>query len=407
MANYNNTYKNHVHQDYLYYDIDVINSKKFDDGKKITLSYSDIRDKPIISDTSKYYMSIDRVELDGLKLPLFVPKIETGQNDINKTVYKLSIQYQYQYDNGATQTETKTLNIQFFTRNLNSKTPTAPTVKQQYGEYYFVNTYEHFSKMFNDTLALINTSLQTSIRAATSDASITVPTQPVLHYDCSNERFELYLDSKTYGKTGNTFGDTTGTIEFHSRIFFDSHLFALFDGFNHSYTGADLKESNTLGVDFLTYEILPHLDPLNLNIVTINSNTYYKMLPNYDILSSVWSPITSLVFISNIPMQPHLTGSGVKELQDQSGGNSTSLSKIITDIQLPGDSQQYKKKISYFSPAAGYRWTELTKSQNSIREIDFQVYYKLKNDSSLVSIETLNGAHVSILIKFKHKNIEN
>ena len=274
--------------------------------------------------------------------------------------------------------------------------------------------------MFNDTLVSINASLQASIRTATGDNTIDVPQAPILFYNSASERFELYLDSTTYGLTNksydkngssDTFGDTAGTIEFHSRLFFDSNIYALLDGFNFNYTGSDVANDNTLATDYLTYEIVPpKMSPLDeLNVVEFgtegNKKKYYKLIPNYSNLSSIWSPISSIVFETTvIPVVSEITGVD----ENKFGGTSTNLinySKIITDIQLPGDAQQYRKKISYFSPSAGYRWIDLGKTGDRLRAIDFEVSYKLKNDGKIYSIDVLNGSHINILMKFKHKNI--
>lgn len=64
--------------------------------------FNETRASPLISDISKYYFSIVRFSMTaGKNLPLFIPLIEVGQADIDKTIYRSTIDVSFDYDFGG------------------------------------------------------------------------------------------------------------------------------------------------------------------------------------------------------------------------------------------------------------------------------------------------------------------
>jgi hypothetical protein len=89
----------------IYLDLDVINNAdpSVDDDPPI-LRFEEIRTSPFVQNTGEYFLSIIRFSLQtGSILPVFIPRIQTGQSDVNLTVYIISLVFR------ATSTSTPTI----------------------------------------------------------------------------------------------------------------------------------------------------------------------------------------------------------------------------------------------------------------------------------------------------------
>ena len=74
----------------IFYDITVTNINS-NLSSNPELAFTETRLNPLVSDPSKYYMSIVRFSLDTASLPVFLPTIQPAQSDINLTIYSVSI----------------------------------------------------------------------------------------------------------------------------------------------------------------------------------------------------------------------------------------------------------------------------------------------------------------------------
>ena len=75
------------------YNCDIINNRTTSAGTDPPLRFNETRDAPIIRDSSQYYFSIVRFSMNGpnKELPIFIPSIQTHQDNINLTNYSLRI----------------------------------------------------------------------------------------------------------------------------------------------------------------------------------------------------------------------------------------------------------------------------------------------------------------------------
>ena len=144
--------------DYIYFNADIINNTSSDTllaGGNVppdpAIRFNETRDTALCSDTSKYDFTIVRFTMDGpgLDLPIFIPTIELGQTDVNKTTYKMAVTYQQTWNTnlGAISfaiTPTPTF-IEFLPENYNTSVapiPAAPLTQQDIStDYYYVNTF--------------------------------------------------------------------------------------------------------------------------------------------------------------------------------------------------------------------------------------------------------------------------
>ena len=78
----------HVHAD-----LDVVNNDMTSDVRAPTLSLQDRRNAPYIErDSADYLCSITRFSNQtGRPLPVFIPRIELGQTDVDKSVYAMTL----------------------------------------------------------------------------------------------------------------------------------------------------------------------------------------------------------------------------------------------------------------------------------------------------------------------------
>ena len=78
---------------HTYLDLDVVNNNLNSSTNAPQLRFEENRNTPFLEgDSSEYFCSIVRFSIQtGNSLPIFIPRVETGQTDINKTVYKATL----------------------------------------------------------------------------------------------------------------------------------------------------------------------------------------------------------------------------------------------------------------------------------------------------------------------------
>src|SRR5512137_1326330 len=99
---------------HIYLDLDVLNNDTAPTSRAPVLSFEETRTHPFLEGSaSDYFVSIVRFSIQtGTSLPVFIPRIATGAtdnptNDINKTIYKITMTYE-----GATHAE-KTSSVSY------------------------------------------------------------------------------------------------------------------------------------------------------------------------------------------------------------------------------------------------------------------------------------------------------
>lgn len=365
--NFNN-FNGHKDYQHIYYNVDIVNARTQSNGNIDPIaSFSETRDTPIISDASQYKMSIIRFTMNGIKdLPLFIPIIEENQPDRNKTIYKISLK------SGSS---TITQNIMFYPENSNLSVSPQSLEKQNFADdYYYIHTYSHMVKLLNETFASAIQQLNT----ATSQTYI----PPVMVYDPLEKGFHFYIPTGANGDYD---------------IFFDRNLYNLFSNF---------PSIRNLSSDDLAYQI-EKVYPLGLNEVTLQGNTYVKLQQEYNSIGTFWSPIESIVFTSNLLP---IVSEGVaptsiygKENISTPVSSSTNFEPIITDIALTlDDAYNYKEFISYI-PTSQYRYVSLTNSQQAIKSINVNIFWKCRYNGQLIPLRMSNLSNISLKFLFEKK----
>jgi len=441
--------------DIVYYNADITNARTLDrgSGQDPRVNFNETRDAPIISDASKYYLSIVRFTMNGAgkELPLFIPTIDVNENgdnptyDVNQTIYRITLRLQM---NGNVYTGQAPLI--WVPEDKDAPVPTIPTAADKRQDlstrYYHATSYGRFLKMMS---VAIQTAYDAVIAAATAGGDTAITKRPFLKIN-DDGTFSWYCDA--YGWGSNPISVATSTIPAASEerwsLFLDSNLHGLLSNWEFDYHGADKNNTSTLRpVEFMTYEYkfereendliqgaLPLLGEDDAFILSspndnYSANTgdlkiqqrnfpgtpavdraipYYVFKQEYLSTGTLWSPIESIVFTSTLlPCVNEFTG------VPQRFGDSTDRTQattqnafqpIITDIAIPTTSAQDYRGFIEYAPSAEYRMISLATSKQEIKNIDIQVFWKNRIDGSLNPIRLYNNSNISLKIMFRKRD---
>ena len=346
-----------IEPDFIYYDISVASIRTEETGiNDPQVRFSETRTQPILSDCSKYNMSIIRFTMDGAgsDLPMWIPTIANVSVDADVTIYNVSV-------------------IIGGVKNTVPLTWTTEVNGASYGssKYYFCYTYSHFCDIFNSAIALAVKNITATVKA------------PRLVYNGVTNLFSLYCDSTVWGTT--------------AQVYFDANLYQLLRNFNNIYTPNSAPFTN---------EILIQNNLTNI-FTGDDATKYIVMTQDYPSTDAIWSPVQSIVFTSSlIPIVAEQIGQPIIFSNNNNVSPLTSQAQFqqtITDIALPLQrSSDYKGFVEY-APNP-YRMINLSDSKTEIRQIDISVFYKDRY-GKLYPVTLANGASVSMKIMFRHKRL--
>lgn len=331
------------------------------------------------------------------------------------------------------------------------------------GRYYFVYTYQHWMNLVNNALqgawddaepSAINTYHPTlSISAqwtaywtsigGNSGNKPALQGKPVfMTYNENNGLFSLWGSSYCCGNTNNytnssstpplfvaplptnAWSNNQGTPVYATNttqgtelmnLFFNTDMFGLFSNFNNFYIGDEVSgrtnqilfQNRGNNLEQLSSVVFPFTTAPG-DVATIAQSSYYLVMEQeYNSTSTLWSPISSIVFSSTmIPIFPEQTGTpltygeGNNNVPTESTSNFT---PIITDISVPMTrADDYRGFLSY-TPTGEYRLSSFTGSRTELRNIDIQVFWKNRINNILYPITMFNLSSVSIKMMFRKK----
>jgi hypothetical protein len=458
--------------DIVYYNADIINDNQTNQvaiGADPVIRFQETRSTALIKDISLFNFSIVRFTMDGPNkdLPLFLPTVQLGQSDVDLTAYSIGIKFKpatafvygdYNaipdiYARGFVKYLTET--AAYYAGTL--PFPNAPLTSQDIrGVYYFVYTYQHwltlcnllfFQLTSNDPVApsayfpegnlayqfaitygattghIVPTVLQLPTASAhtgqtwavestgrfylsngtiwilqTSPALPNSNQPPQFQYDATTGLFSLFV-SGDYLYPSPIVPPFLTPVAY--TMYFNTNMFGLFTNFANFYIGNEANgQVNQLIFQNKLFK--------NYYVDPSNSLSWFIYTQEHESTSSLWSPISSLVFTSTlIPIFPENTGQPIVFGGTNNNPNSSTsaFQPIITDIALPmsAGAYDYRTFIEYL-PSAEYRLSSFTGSRQELRNIDVQVFWKARLDNNLYPVRMFNLSSVSIKMMFRKKS---
>jgi hypothetical protein len=281
---------------------------------------------------------------------------------------------------------------------------------------------------------------------------------PQLIYSVSTGKFSISASNMCFGNLLQTFTPSTATAGTPivlgqaarplSRLFFNTNLAGLLSNFQNrtwndpgsssvgtyspyplTTTQPSLSVPNgyaveivfpnrfyTNVVDYRNAPTSAGSNPAPAGYVPTNyAWVYWIAEQDYTSTDSLWSPISSIVFTTSlIPVkteataQPVILGTGNTGVS--AATSQSAFQPIITDIAI--DTSQgtigvaaYRQSV-YYAPVAEYRLADFASSNQELRNIDIQVFWKNRLDNLLYPIRMYNMSSVGIKVLFKKKGVE-
>ena len=141
--------------DYIYFNLNLNNDRTIQSSIKNdpTSSFHDSLNGDIITDSSRWKVAIAKAHFAGkFDIPLFVPRIETDQANINQTIYiiTLSILVHATIDGTEQNTTLSTSQpIMYVSQDQSQVAPSSIVSNHQDDPYYFIYSVNHWVDMVN------------------------------------------------------------------------------------------------------------------------------------------------------------------------------------------------------------------------------------------------------------------
>jgi hypothetical protein len=316
---------------------------------------------------------------------------------VNLTIYSVTLSY-FLASTGITYVAQEFLN--WVPQDLSAPIPippnqTATGTQVNDTGYYNCYSYTYFlavvGKAYEDAFASL------SAQVVTAGGVLPSIEPPYIDWDTTASSGTLFADVDGYDTNPNS-GYTP------IKCYMNAPLFALFESFPARYLGYDLTPLNVQGRNF---QLLPfNKGATNLQLITpVNGDPPWTAICLYQECSttSAWTPIQSLVFISNtLPINPNQVSTPLiynNGSQIALGGNNSGIANIITD--LVSDTGSYRPNLVYL-PSAQYRYITLF-GNRPLFNIDLEIFYRLRT-GQLIPFRLQSGGTVTIKIAFIKKD---
>ena len=445
--------------DHVMYNAALVNSSSSDDIDPPECRFTETRSVPLIEDASQYYMTIMRFTANGLgrQLPLFIPVIQTGQHNVNLTVYSFTIEYRWRGPSGDVSSQSpptvssplfrRTVHVQYNPQDLTWDVPQQPLQRQQQTGYYYVKNYENWVEACNHALwtaffgefdpnnrEQMSRSLygQQYLDCACDDSVDDTPEAPVdtksilaqlrqwwtnvmhwggsgplldadlapiLSYDGATGLFSFDFLAPAYQVSGSNFGDAT--------LYMNHACWGLFNSFPTRRLWIDRD------LDYV-FLISPYLTPSLSSSAQLEamrnpyaaSKTIVRITQDR-ITTDNWSPISEFVFqslmlpVMNEQTSPPLVFGEAGLLN----GVRSGFAPMITDVSVPLTRADDNTSQLVYIPSPSYRLLDLGSTHQAIRAVDVQVYWRNRWTQELVSIPLTSMSSINIKIGFLKKTV--
>jgi len=280
------------------------------------LVFNMTRTIPFLSNAEDYFLTVARFNLQtSNSLPVFIPDIQTGQNNINLTVYTITLVATNQAN-----TKSRTLPVIYEPSDTSQPIPSPPTTTvDKSSSYYWVYNVSDWVSMLNTTLINVTTQLNNAL--ATS-----IP-NPYIQYDLTTGLFTLYVGQAA----------TANNI---LKVYFNTNLYNVLP-FPAMYEAVVGSSPSTYG-----YRVRIQNSVANQSTALVSGvkTDYLSTTTEFSPLS-ILCPVRSIYFATNLlPIEPLLTNPP-KVFTDAtlSGSNAgdPGITNVLTDFPINGNSPKH------------------------------------------------------------------
>lgn len=379
--------------DHIYVDLNAFNAST--SNQKQTLLLNERRNGAFLFDASQYYMSVARFYLENPRFPVIIPVADLSQTaspNVNKLIYQVSMEY---FNTTTSATSIVSSPLMFIPDDLNTPTPAYGTLNStnlSFNKYYWLYSYDSFLEILNTALKACFDQIPTNYYTT---QNTTVPNVQVVMSDITTHQF--VINAREEFDDAQPSAALNGTTNKKIRLYFNSPLMALFNGFR-SITTADNRSRIRLynsGDNFTSSK-------------TVNNITFPGFIAMLtDIPSTnIWNPVQSIVFTSGtIPVSQNLIGANQifnPGTGFEASGSNSNVSPVITDLQIPFEPSNSYRPYIYYVPTP-YRLIDLI-SNNNLTDLSIEVFWRDRY-GGIHPFELLPFCSVSLKLLFRHKSL--
>lgn len=343
--------------EYKYIDLCVRAFQESNTVSRRQLSFSDTRDTPIINDGSMYKLSIVKFQLSTFQIPSLYFQIARNQDNINLGAYTVTLEYDDNF--GTPYPNSGATNLLWEPQNPDIPLPSPPSTNtngtQEFTEYYWTFSWQHF-------IDIVNTALQTAMSALIASVPALGGIEaPFMSWDSDSEKAVIYARESHFNS------DVFPRVN----IYFNRPLYALFNTFN--FINYDSPR-----IDGLQHKLLMKRYGGEKSVVLPSFGADYLIKSPQEISTvSNFSPCESIVFSSStLPVVSNDLSLPIIFIDGQQinlGKTYSNSEKIITDISSIDDA--YKPSILYV-PSSEYRYISMFNNNTPIKQIDVNVWWR-------------------------------
>jgi hypothetical protein len=361
-------------------------------NKNYQLVFNQSRQQPYIVNPSEYYLSILRFTIATPSLPVFMCQPITGQADVNKTVYAITLV------NSLGVLSTK--NIEWQPDDTSVPIPTGIVDNSwQLNPYYYCHSFNHMINLINNAFRWFRTS-----------GFLANPTlEPYIYLDSSSNLCTVAGNVNVYrtdlgGGFLNDLGETGVKIYFNIELYnLFSSLKAMYYGALGPAIGADYQLIMDTGTDEAYANTQPYITNIIQNINSASNDVYNRQ--EYNTLP-LWTPVTKIVFRTTLlNVVPDIVGTPVVYENGNNninnGKQNTDILNIMIDYSVALVKGTEMRPYIYYEPLGEYRLTELYGNQ-PINSMDIAVFWK-DSFGNLHPFYLDIGAAATIKILFRKK----
>jgi hypothetical protein len=351
---------------HIYYDINMINNDVSGQQRPAPIIFNESRTNPYISSPENYFASLIRFSLQTPSLPVFIPIVELGQSDVNKTIYKVFLEF-----NGVKYEQV----VMYQPSNLSLPPPMIPLTAQDISsKYYYVYTVQSWIDMVNKALLDCFNQIPSPPTGSKS---------PIFQFNVQTSLLELYTTADY------------DTINGNISLYMNNSLYTLFDSFPKT-----IEQILGIGPYYNKFKIIE----TRFNVVNFAE---YKILTKQETTTiGLLNPIKSIVFKAGmLPINNELLAPpklfGVNSTLF-SNGNNSNISPILTDFQVAvSNLNTYKESIEYV-PSGEYRLIDMF-GNSPLGSLELSVFWQ-DSFGGLHMLELQSGCSCTIKIMFRRKD---